>query len=372
MVRVHVLTPGPTSQNGQAFLYPLVVHQRALARRGFDVRLFNSEKGRAALCDCDVLILDSKFFSDRWRSESDAVEARIADLSRSVPRLLYFDITDSATWDHARALPYVTAYVKNQLLRDRRHYLRPLYGYRLYTDFYHQADDVHDEDEAWSEPVSNPALLDKLQVGWNSALMDYSLMGPLRLSLFRRLGWGALLRPPRTWAKPDAARPVDLSCRFAADHRRRTVAHQRRGIRDALAGRTPAERLSRRRYLAELTRSKIVVSPFGYGEICYRDYEAFRAGALLLKPDMSHLETWPDLYRDGETMATHRWDLDDLEERVDALLTNRAQRLAIAREGQAAYRRHLDDDAACGLFVERFAEVVEARPERSHPAQATA
>ncbi len=33
-----------------------------------------------------------------------------------------------------------------------------------------------------------------------------------------------------------------------------------------------------------LRRSKIVVSPWGYGEVCYRDWEAIMSGAILIKP----------------------------------------------------------------------------------------
>ena len=31
------------------------------------------------------------------------------------------------------------------------------------------------------------------------------------------------------------------------------------------------------------------MSPFGFGEICYRDFEAMLNGACLIKPDVSHL-----------------------------------------------------------------------------------
>lgn len=54
--------------------------------------------------------------------------------------------------------------------------------------------------------------------------------------------------------------------------------------------------VGQRQYNNELVRSRIVLSPFGWGELCFRDFEAVFSGALLMKPDMSHLETWPDVF----------------------------------------------------------------------------
>ena len=39
--------------------------------------------------------------------------------------------------------------------------------------------------------------------------------------------------------------------------------------------------------------SKLCFSPFGYGEVCWRDFEAMSTGAVLVKPDMSHLQARP-------------------------------------------------------------------------------
>ena len=113
-----------------------------------------------------------------------------------------------------------------------------------------------------------------------------------------------------------------------------------------------------RDYLRELARSRIVISPFGLGEITLRDFEIFLSGALALKPDMAHMETWPDLFRSGETIATHRWDLSDLEETIEGLLADDQRRLAIARQGQEAYRRHLVGEAAAQGFATRFQRIL--------------
>jgi len=44
MLRVHLLTRGFATPNGRAFLFPLVVHRRALAQAGLDIRVLNDPK----------------------------------------------------------------------------------------------------------------------------------------------------------------------------------------------------------------------------------------------------------------------------------------------------------------------------------------
>jgi hypothetical protein len=65
----------------------------------------------------------------------------------------------------------------------------------------------------------------------------------------------------------------------------------------------------RHRFFDELRKSKIVFSPFGYGEVCWRDYEAFATGALLLKPTMSHVETFSEDFIKDQTYIELSWDL---------------------------------------------------------------
>ena len=60
-------------------------------------------------------------------------------------------------------------------------------------------------------------------------------------------------------------------------------------------------RLPTRTYRAILSGAKIMPSPFGWGELGVRDYETFIFGAALVKPDMAHTETWPNLFVRGQT-----------------------------------------------------------------------
>ena len=67
-----------------------------------------------------------------------------------------------------------------------------------------------------------------------------------------------------------------------------------------------------KKYRNLLKNANVILSPFGWGEICFRDREAFINGGVLLKPDMSHIETFPDFYKKNLTYIPCNWDLSDL------------------------------------------------------------
>ena len=366
-MRVNILTPGCTTPNGAAFLFPILRYRRALAARGTDVRLVG-EAARAR--DCDVTIVDSKFHRARWERETPAVVSEFESLKRRTSRLLYFDTTDSTAGVQVEILPVVDGYFKNQLLRDRRLYLKPIYGARIYADYYHRALGVADAAPEYSTPVPDPALLSKLQLSWNSGLADYSPLGPARMAVYRRMPLPVLLRFPAAAASPSRPRPNPVSCRFGAAYSRQSVAWQRLAIRKMLGPRVATDKLPRFAYFRELAASRIAVSPFGFGEITLKDFEVFLTGGLLLKPDMSHLETWPDFFRANETMIAHRWDLSDLEARIDEALADEPRRRAIAGEGQSRYLRELGTPDAEARFAERFAALIsrQAAPPQSRAA----
>ncbi|WP_300301981.1 glycosyltransferase [Ferrovibrio sp.] len=356
---VHILTPGFSTPNGRAFLYPLVRFRTAIENYGVHIRFFASIAPE--LGDCDTLIFDSKFFRNAWGAEKQRTMDLFASFREKTGRFFFFDIGDSASWLIDGALPSVDAYFKSQLLRDRSLYARPLYGRRLYTDFYHSTAGVTDDNPVGSEAqVRDTALLSKLRVSWNSGLADYSLAGPFRMALYNHLPLASLLRAPGGWARPDAARSIPVSCRMGISYERATVRWQRERIRELLKSYMETSKLSRRAYLGELAQSRVVVSPFGLGEITLKDFEVFLAGATLLKPDMSHVETWPALFEAGQTMFSHRWDLSDLKAIIDEILDSPGRAVEIARNGQECYRRHVAGPESADIFAQYFTAIVRA------------
>lgn len=356
MTEVHILTQGFDTPNGAAFLRPIVYYRRAL--RSLDIRCRIYTQVKPDLANCDVLIIDSKYYRRAWSDGSEPILAQLGSFRNNTNRLLWFDTTDSSGAPQAAVLPVVDRYYKSQLLRDRSLYLKPLYGQRIYTDYYHHKKGITDEVPESSKPVTFEAELTKLRVSWNSALADYSRWGQTKTSIYRRFGWRLLLRPPRRWASPSMDRGVSVSSRFGISYPKATVRFQRERIRELLKETTSTVKLKRAAYFKELENSKSMVSPFGWGEITLRDFEGFLSGCVLVKPDMSHMETWPDLYQDGVTMLTHDWDMTGLTDLAADVTDNYRKYLPIAATGQQIYRSFLIGVTARDAFTRRFTAIV--------------
>lgn len=93
-------------------------------------------------------------------------------------------------------------------------------------------------------------------------------------------------------------------------HRGGCIAAMRR-IHGSLA---LARRLPAQAYQRELTRTRVAVSPWGYGELCWRDCEAMYAGCVVVKPNSDYVQTWPRLFEADQTYAACRPDWSDLRQ----------------------------------------------------------
>lgn len=68
------------------------------------------------------------------------------------------------------------------------------------------------------------------------------------------------------------------------------------------------------KYYELMSRSKIVIAPFGYGEMAPRDIEAAMFGGILIKPDMGHIESIPNPYIPEETYRPIEWGFADMND----------------------------------------------------------
>jgi hypothetical protein len=116
----------------------------------------------------------------------------------------------------------------------------------------------------------------------------------------------------------------------------------------------PTSRVPDKQYYDELLRARICISPFGYGEVCGRDIEAAICGCLLVKPDMSHIRSYPDIYVPGVTYVPVRWDYADLAEVCERYLDTEQERARIAGNAYKAVTEGCHAEA----FVARFSDLV--------------
>ena len=185
--------------------------------------------------------------------------------------------------------------------------------------------------------------LSKIYLGWNLALGDSIF------ELQQRIGSVPLL-----------ARDIDISCRAGIPQNAwiKPLRSAAIGGVEALSDRfrvvASAERVPIEEYYEEMLRSRACVSPFGFGEVCWRDFEAILCGCLLIKPAMSHLRTLPDLFTPGRTCVTTQWDYSDLGEKSAPYLLNELERERIVEHARDVLTSSLRPD----WFLERFRELL--------------
>ena len=255
-------------------------------------------------------------------------------------KLVYFDGDDDLNVQWPSVLSLVDLYVKKHVYANEAAYAAHYIGKSNLTDYAaRQYGASFDNDIIPRSGGVAAELLGKLHLGWNIALDD---------KLFE------LSQQVPTFPAPP--RDIDVSCRaYVAEtmwlHPLRKAALERM---EAMAGRykvlAPRDRVPQDKYYEEMLRSKICVSPFGYGELCWRDFEAILCGCLLVKPDMGHVKTEPNLFVPGETYVPVRWDYLDLEERCAPYLADESARLAIAERARSRLLTSLEPE----WFSDRF------------------
>lgn len=66
-----------------------------------------------------------------------------------------------------------------------------------------------------------------------------------------------------------------------------------------------------------MRKSKCTLSPYGMGEVCFRDFEIIQFGSVMIKPDMSNILTTPNMYIPYETYIPCALDYSDLAEIIE-------------------------------------------------------
>ena len=89
-------------------------------------------------------------------------------------------------------------------------------------------------------------------------------------------------------------------------------------------------------YILEGQNSKSILSPFGWGEICGRDFEAIVYGATMIKQSMDHCVTYPNVYQPMETYVPLKWDFSDFEEVIKKSSSEEYRK--IAQNAQLYYK----------------------------------
>ena len=286
--------------------------------------------------------------------------AFLGDTKKVVDKLLWFDISDSTGTTQFNVLPFVDGYIKDQVLKDLRAYQKHYYGSRIFTDFYHVLFGVKDNDPGppHLNHIPGDADLSKIHVGWNSGLFHYGYSGLFLGMVWHRLKW-LPIRYPKQWKSPSIVRTVPVSCRVGTSYSRATIAEPRRKIKTLLKEKIPTDKISRHAYFQEMRESIAAVSPFGLGEISLRDFEITTSGVAMIKQDMSHLETWPNLWT-ADSYLPFAWDFSDFPQAIEYALQHPRDMVELAHCGQDRYKRLLTTEEGHQEFCQRFVDIIGA------------
>jgi len=277
--------------------------------------------------------------------EAFRIVSQFRDRTSPGAKLVYFDGDDDACVQWPEVLRAVDLYVKKGVFTADEDYFREFAGKTNLTDYVSRTRGVPAPTDIPKSGVLRPADLSKLHLGWSTALDDK------HAELFKEV------KPP-----PASQKDVDVVCRAGLPNDwsaalRNTVSSKLGPLGDhrRLMVSVPSSRVPRRDYYDELLRGRICVSPFGYGEVCGRDIEAALCGCLLIKPDMGHLRSHPDIFVPGVTYVPVRWDYADLAETCEHYLDREDERARIAGNAYRALAESYGADA----FVEMFAGVLD-------------
>lgn len=229
--------------------------------------------------------------------------------------LIWLDTADSTGTCMFDVMPVVDFYLKKQILKDKQRYLSPIWGGRTFCEYYHATSGLDDDQLRQDYSVLNAKFIDKLRLSWNVGLGDLFAKGI------------SLLFHPFDMVKPQFIDPnsniKDLELHFRGSGWSPVAGFQRskcRELVDKLENISHPDvntKIPYKKYVEEIKRAKMVLSPFGWGEICTRDFEAFAYGATLIKPSMEHAITYPNWYIPNKTYIPLKWDFSNFHEIIN-------------------------------------------------------
>jgi len=362
MQKIHVI--GNKQVCFSKHLHPIRVFKDNLNEVGLDIKYFPSTKGKN-IAECDVLIFLEGNYRDILpitRKDRKAAIDYLQCFFSKFKKVIWFDDRDETGNLRTYIFPFINIYAKAQTLVDKTYYQKDHSIGTPHRDFVAARYQVKDAQIIKGLLSDND--LGKIRVSWNLGLVNWVYAienSPIikEILLKHRKDYRIEFTSPNL-----STRKIHISYRVGMRENIPTVGWWRASTKNEIEeflNKNPKYKINsinivnKREYHQEMQNSIVSPSPFGIGEICYRDFECFLNGSLLLKPRMDHTQTWPALYVDGETFIAHAWDFSDFTDKLEDILTHPARYEEVAREGQNRFRQALSDGAG---FARHFAEMI--------------
>ncbi len=245
--------------------------------------------------------------------------------------LVWLDTADSTGTCMFDVMPYVDLYFKKQLLKNTKDYCRDIYGTRTFCEYYHKM--LYVEDETITEryyPHTEEKWLTKLRVAWNVGIGDLFAINPVQL-IFHPY---SITKPK--FISPNKTRELDVQYRgsgyspIAGYPRSRSKELMIEMMKESdIQISNITKRIPKTEFIKESQNSKSILSPFGWGEICGRDFEAIVYGGCMIKQSMDHCITYPNAYQPMQTYVPLKWDFSDFKEKLSLTAIQEYKEIAI-------------------------------------------
>lgn len=349
--------------------FPLLKWSKLFHSHNIDFMYLNNHLSKE-LFECDMIIVDWRYIDLQVKgwyrlkgvNATDATflnETLAQAKLRGINRVL-FDSTDSAGIRTFDILPYIDICLKKQVFKDLERYTR--------IEGEHKAmiwlPDSVPELATYRSRVMSLDDLKKIRVGWNIGLTDFRYFPDFVNKI--RIGTTNIL--PRTYHKlkvesPYSSRSLLFSYRGSLrsnpryDYSRKIMIETLESRINELHGDfVLGGKVAKNSYLRELRSSMIGLSPFGWGEICFRDFEIMLNGSLLVKPSVEHLSTWPDFFKPDVTYLPVKWDYSDLIDTLNEIKKNWKAYIEVSNNAQLCFIDSYHDGTS---FVNHFKKQVE-------------
>lgn len=368
MININILTNN-LAANSRAFNFPLIRYKHVLFSNKYNIKLYyndsfilNKNKLYNRFLDCDILGINSKSMHYIWNNNRDYLFEFLSKAKNMGKKILWFDTYDSTSSTEFEVLQYVDLYLKNQLLKDKSLYLDERSRTRFYINYLNEHYNINQKPvEKW--PLANKNSLSKIQLSWNSCFENYNKS---RYSIFNRFNH-KYLRPNRLWPQKNRIKfsPVDsireniCSYRGNTDYQWTALIRHREEISRLIRKiGVKSGKVNLDVFFSEMENSITSIGPFGLGEITLRDYEIIISGSTLIKPDISYLQTWPNLFKENKTYIPIKWDLSNLLDTIESLRVNLDYRIHVAENAQRVYKKYIFDESQDSLFIEQFDGII--------------
>jgi len=285
---------------------------------------------------------DAYFLMPFWNEDPKLVAEAVHEIRAIKPdqSIIFIDPFAQTSSRFFSILPDVNYFLKRQSYRNLSDYCQPIMGGMQLTHYLAETQGY--DLMGWHVGSEVPKGYEhRIIPGWN--------LGTAKK--FKHL----LLRP-RYFPQP--AKQFDIFCRMSLGSRDKKEWYYkyRSSAVNALdplthdyqvkysGGFEQGGLVSQRQYFRELRSSKLIFSPFGWGETCWRDFEAVCYGGLLIKPSMDHIDTEPNIFIPGETYVPVAWDFSDLESKCHYYLEHPEEATRIAKNAQEVYRAYFKNN----------------------------